>query len=257
MDIIDLAFLLVIFIVVAIAVIYQKYFSRKFSSNDCLKTLVDLQNLNFSTGVKLVNALESIINTNNCPKHLLVWKPILEEFGIKIGVLKNIAPEVRNFLTSQETRNFLITKYWQSYLARGIAPSLKLQEEFSAYKQQANLENYKSINLGENIIALFDYMLATDQEMKELEAEKLLKPIIDSAKLFILKFKNTSKKTRLLISASSIWFCYVAFRSNGDSEFLGMYLEGWSNDNFFFNFFGPISIWIIFSFLYKWIKSGK
>ncbi len=233
----------VILIAAAMHVLYQKYFSQNFSGRKYLENLVDLENLNSSTGLKIIIALEDLFKSNNCPRNILKWQKVTDNFSIKICGI--------------EMRSSYITKCWQSYLASGVAPSLKLKKEFMLYKHQAEQDGFKLIPLDEGVIALFDYMLATDQEIKEVETKKQMDSILNALKPFFLFFKNASRKARLLISISILWFCYVIFRTNGDSEFLGLYLEQWSGDYFLFNLFGPITICVFFSFLYKWIKAGK
>lgn len=63
------------------------------------------------------------------------------------------------------TKNEKIQKAWKAYLSIGVAPSLGLQHLFDSYSNASGSSNYP--RPPQEILAVFDRLIATDEEISE------------------------------------------------------------------------------------------
>jgi hypothetical protein len=161
-----------------------------------------------------------------------------------------------------------ISNAWKAYYAIGMAPSFVLQEIFDDSRDQYKSAGFEiSANKAlTEIMDVFDRMLASDEEIAkkkkfdyEVEKKKfetvLEKPLTsNSAKK---RLHSITRRWRIIISGSIGWIIWAVFRTAGDYEVLGFYLERWDEDMFFVNAFAPILLGIIGLKVYKWVMSAR
>ena len=151
---------------------------------------------------------------------------------------------------------------WQSYVAKGEAPSKGLDESFKSFANQAIKENWKLVEVPEELKQVFGRMLATDVQIKTKENLNY-PPTVDKNSHkdkgldFISYFENMNKMVRLFLSLSVIWIAYVTFRTSDYYEMFGISLDKWDNDYQGLNTFAPIIACVVGNLIIKWIRAGK
>lgn len=112
---------------------------------------------------------------------------------------------------------------------------------------------------------VFDRLLATkddlavkrkhdwDEEKKKIET--LFKGL-KKTKTFKEKLTSLSRNTRMLIMASVVWFVWVAFRTSGDYELLGTYLDARDEEMFWANVMVPIVAILLSLKAYQWVSNA-
>lgn len=160
-----------------------------------------------------------------------------------------------------------IRKAWRAYYALGLAPSFKLQDSFDSFAKQYKIEGHS--NKGEKppaeIMDVFDRLLATDDELAAKrkhdmgeEQERLKQAFKGLREKGPIRQRLTtlSKNTRIYIAASAVWFIWVVFRTSGQYELLGIFLDDWDKDMILVNVLLPISLIFVGNKIFKWIISA-
>lgn len=108
-----------------------------------------------------------------------------------------------------------IATAWKAYAAMGVAPSIELQPTFDQLAKQyrAQLPNFRQLRPPETILAIFDRMLATDQEIKVKRAhdfaedKKRLMPALDAMRKAqgVSWWRRQSRETRVWLFTFIAW----------------------------------------------------
>ncbi len=207
------------------------------------------------SGIFFIHDLKKISGESNTPQDIVNDWLIVEEW---------LGCENREISKEDEEK---IGRAWKAYLAIGLAPSFPLQPSFDGVSKQYKDAGYsfERDKAPTKVMDVFDRLLATKEELAVKrkhdwdEEKKKFETLFKSLKkrrTFKEKLTSLPRNSRMLITASVVWFVWVAFRTSGDYELLGIYLDAWDEDMFLANVMLPI-VAIFLSFkAYQWVSNA-
>lgn len=158
--------------------------------------------------------------------------------------------------------NNKIIDAWQSFIAKGNSPSLKLQPSFDFFSQMAKEEKWELVDIPQEVEELFRRQIATKEEREEKDIHDFepMKDVLGSLKKKKVSPKESarlSKNRKIFISMTILWSVWVVARTVTDFEILGIYFNDWDEDMFFVNLLLPPLALMTLSYMYKWINKNE
>lgn len=202
----------------------------------------------YDSGIFFVTSLKDIANKPEAPDQLKAdWETISEWLGYKEGEFT-------------ESQSATMGNAWKSYMALGVAPSIKLQKSFSVSSKTIKASGFdtKTHLPPKEVLQVFDRLMATEEEIQlkrkaDLENFKQLlgsppKNNNDSAS------QGLSKKNRLFLIFTIGWVLWVILRTETRFYFLGHRFGRWDDDYYLLNLIAPPLALFLTDYLIKWVK---
>lgn len=206
------------------------------------------------SGIFFIQDLKKISGEKNTPQDIINDWLIVEEW---------LGCEEREISKADEEK---IGRAWKAYLAIGLAPSFSLQPSFDAISKQYKDAGYlfEGDKAPTKVMDVFDRLLATKDDLAVKrkhdwnEEKKKIEAVFKNLKKKTLKEKLISlpRNSRMLILASVVWFMWVAFRTSGNYELLGIYLDAWDEDMFLTNLALPIIVIYLSLKAHQWVSNA-
>lgn len=198
-------------------------------------------------GIHTIYALKAIATMPGAPAFAVNEWNIIKTW---LGAGEELSKEDENKLGSA----------WQSYLARGIAPSIELQANFDEYAKWAKTEKWQTTKIPFELEDVFDRLLATEREIydkRKYELHNVAMALRSSRKgKNGFKFSQLTKNQRIAVIAACAWVLLVIYRTGGSHELFGAYLGRWDSDDFWQNLLTPPLAILVAVKAWSWIKKA-